>query len=41
MGSFRPLRGAFQPEEVKLLQAFDATLADIIHPQSIGPLYWV
>jgi len=30
MGSFRPLRGAFQPEEVKLLQAFDATLADII-----------
>ena len=31
MGSFRPLRGVFQPDEVKLLQAaFDATWADII-----------
>jgi len=31
MGSFCPLRGVFQPDEVKLLQAaFDATWADII-----------
>ena len=31
MGSFQPLRGVFQPDDLKVLQAaFDATWADII-----------